>query len=472
MKKNQIYIYNTPKISFVSNNAGEISSDNEIKNMIIKSRLPTNIMTKKLQLDKIKKNEAESILTKKGIDNSMNKLNTKRTHISEDLNNNNEKEGKNIAIIYNQNKNQEINDINNNIKSRITRNQKHDKKKNKNIEIYDIDSMNEKMIDNNNKNNLKGKDNFYKNNLYKYKFNFFDRSERGLKEDLKNKEKNDEEIAKEKTNEIEKIYELITGYNIEQKIIYDNLKLFFFSQIPENKTLITNINIRSKEFNKNINSNKNIEKINFQQEIKNTTENQDLIEKIKTYDFDLEILRNHQIYFFGKVIRYFPYMIIKIYISQNFTKNNEINQQRMIESSFYCVGKIESNFIRNEFNIYKGNDNNYEKILHINYNINLFGLFGVRSMTVNKYENNQLIISYKNELPKWDNEFKFYKLNFNGRVKMMCPKNFILKQNEENILQCGKIDDNSFALDFISPLSPFESFCISITSLVNKKACE
>ena len=93
-------------------------------------------------------------------------------------------------------------------------------------------------------------------------------------------------------------------------------------------------------------------------------------------------------------------------------------------------------------------------------------------MTVNKYENNHLSQTFKNELPKWDNEFKFYKLNFNGRVKMICKKNFILKLNEENILQCGKINDNSFALDFISPLSPFESFCISITSLINKKACE
>ena len=93
-------------------------------------------------------------------------------------------------------------------------------------------------------------------------------------------------------------------------------------------------------------------------------------------------------------------------------------------------------------------------------------------MTVNKYENNYLSQTFKNELPKWDNEFKFYKLNFNGRVKMICKKNFILKLNEENILQCGKINDNSFALDFISPLSPFESFCISITSLINKKACE
>ena len=114
----------------------------------------------------------------------------------------------------------------------------------------------------------------------------------------------------------------------------------------------------------------------------------------------------------------------------------------------------------------------YSKILSINYSINIFGLFGVREMIVNKYENNSLLYTLKNQIPKWDNEFKVYKLNFNGRVKLTCKKNFILQKENENILQCGKIDDNSFALDFISPLSPFESFCISITSLINKKACE
>ena len=93
-------------------------------------------------------------------------------------------------------------------------------------------------------------------------------------------------------------------------------------------------------------------------------------------------------------------------------------------------------------------------------------------MIVNKYENNALLYTLNNQIPKWDKEFKTNKLNFNGRVKLTCKKNFILQKERENILQCGKIDDNCFALDFISPLSPFESFCISITSLVIKKFCE
>ena len=480
MKKNHIFIYNKQKVSLVSSNAGEISTDSELKNIITKSKLPNNIMARKLQLDKIKRNELD-LISKKNIDNSinsMNKLNTKRTHLPDDLNNNaKEEKNKDIDSIYNKNKKPEIIDDNAfiNIATRKGKIQKTihifpTNKKNKNITIYPVDSVKENMVDNKNK---KGRQYFHKNNENNnFSFDNIYGSERELKEDEKtNKERNEEDLAEERNKKLLKLYDMITGYNIEQKISYDNLKSFCFSEIPEDKTLITNINIRTSEFNNN-NNNSNINTLNIQPNF-NNIQNEDLLESIKTYDFDLEILRNHQKYYFGKVMRYFPYLIVKIYISDNLTRYNEISQQRVKESNFFCVGKIESNIVRNEFNIYKGNDkSNYEKILNIVYNINLFGLFGVRVMTVNKYKDNKLLTSYKNELPKWDNEYKFYKLNFNGRVKLICKKNFILKQNEENILQCGKIDDNSFALDFISPLSPFESFCISITSLVNKKACE
>jgi len=464
MKKNQIAIYNAPKLSFISNSQDEISSENDIKNMN-KKKIP-----KKLNINSLANNDIDITPSKKISDNSMNKLNTKRSHISDDFNSINEYDEKNTDIIYNnKNKKEENEDINlyKNIPVKKAKNQNNQNnivifKKTQNFEI---DSINEKMIES----NFKDKNNYFKKNFNNFKN--YDSSERGLRRDLEIKQKTDEDedVYKEKKIFFQNLYDKITGYNIEQKISFDNLKLFFFNPIPDNKTLITNINIRNNEFKNKINKNcgKNKEQENY------GGHTFDLIENIKNYEFDLEILRNHQIYYFGKIIRSFPYMIIKLYISDNFTKYNEINQERVINSNFYCIGKIESNVIRTEFNVYKGNDNiNYEKILNINYNINFFGLFGVREMEVNKYENNQIILTYKNELPKWDNEFKFYKLNFNGRVKMICKKNFILKHNKENILQCGKIDDNSYALDFISPLSPFESFCISITSLVSKKACE
>ena len=464
MKKNQISIYNAPKLSFISNNQDEISSDKDIKNMN-KKKIP-----KIININSLANNDMDLILSKKFNDNSMNKLNTKRSHISDDFNIINEYDEKNTDIIYNnKNKKEENEDINlyKNIPVKKAKNQNNQNnivifKKTQNFEI---DSINEKMIES----NFKDKNNYFKKNFNDFKN--YDSSERVLRRDpeIKQKIDEDEDVYKEKKIFFQNLYDKITGYNIEQKISLDNLKLFFFNPITDNKTLITNINIRNNEFKNKIKkiNGKNKEQENY------GGHSFDLIENIKYYEFDLEILRNHQIYYFGKIIRSFPYMIIKIFISDNFTKYNEINQERVINSNFYCVGKIESNVIRTEFNVYKGNDNNnYEKILNINYNINLFGLFGVREMEVNKYENSQIIVTYKNELPKWDNEFKIYKLNFNGRVKMICKKNFILKHNKENILQCGKIDDNSYALDFISPLSPFESFCISITSLLSKKACE
>ena len=115
--------------------------------------------------------------------------------------------------------------------------------------------------------------------------------------------------------------------------------------------------------------------------------------------------------------------------------------------------------------------------------MNFFG-FKVRNMKVEKIENNKVKYTLCNDFPEWDYEYKTYKLNFNGRVKKSSKQNFILRYKNENninnndesinekLLQCGKIDDFCFALDFISPLSPFEAFSISISSIIYKFSCD
>ena len=434
MNENQGFLYKNQNLSYMTNNQSEISSVNELKY------------------------NNKDKLTKKLI-----KLTTEKEKAKiQPINSNNLDENNyNLNYFKTQNKDEIINkeEINHNID--INKYQNILNKKNKNLNknrknkiISNLDSVNENLV----------YDNFSKPKDLSEKYDF-NRSDRKLKdeEEKVNNKKSLEEQKLEDKELIEKLYEKIIGYNIiELKILYEDLYKFFFSPIPKDKTLSTNINIRNNIVKDKINSNI--------VENKKISEN---IEKIKTYDFDLEILRNQQIYFFAKIIKSLPSLVIKIYISDNFYKCEGVTQKNIFESNFYLVGKIESNILRTEFNIYKlNNENNYSKILSINYSINIFGLFGVREMIVNKYENNSLLYTMKNQIPKWDNEFKVYKLNFNGRVKLTCKKNFILQKENENILQCGKIDDNSFALDFISPLSPFESFCISITSLINKKACE
>ena len=250
------------------------------------------------------------------------------------------------------------------------------------------------------------------------------------------KEEEEEEIN------INTIFNLITSYDIYKTIELNYIKLFFFNDIPEDKTLNTNINKIKKE---------------------NNTNNE--------FNYNLEIIRNNKIYFFAKIKKTFPSINITIYIKSS---NNQ----------YIKVGKIISNVLKNNFILYKGdNKNNYKKILNINYDLNFFG-FKVRNMTVEKIINNEIKYILCNDSPEWDYEYKTYKLNFNGRVKKSCKKNFILKFknfnsqkeneniNNERILQCGKIDDYCFALDFISPLSPFEAFSISISSLIYKFSCE
>lgn len=289
---------------------------------------------------------------------------------------------------------------------------------------------------------------YYKDNLNKNAIPVNYNETENYIEENKNKDKirfNDSEIEEEEKYEkkgitIDDIFNLIIGYNFNKIIEPDYIKIFFLSPVPEDKTLSMNINkIKNKESNSS--------GLNFH--------------------YNLEILRNNQIYFFAQIKKSFPSSNIKLYV-------------KLFNDQYIKVGKIISNILKNNFIVYKGdNKSNYKKILNITYEINFFGN-KIRKMSVEKFENNKIKFILCNDLPEWDYFYKTYKMNFNGRVKQKSKKNFILKyknaNNEENknekLLQCGKINDDCFALDFISPLSPFEAFSISITSVINKISCE
>ena len=263
----------------------------------------------------------------------------------------------------------------------------------------------------------------------------------------------------------EELFNKIISNNLDIKINNEELKLFFFNPIPKDETFVSNININYPEKNGN-----------------------------NDFNYNLEILSNNKIYFFAKIVKYFPQMNIKIFCCDNYNNiNNEHfsqissfeNENKRYNSELVYVGKIISNMMRTNFIVYSGK----KKILDINYAVNIFGLLGLREMKVNKYINNNISFSLSNSKPEWDFQYNNYKMAFNGRVKQTSKKNFTLKKctnkNElnknkitdedsenSNIIQSGKIDDKAYTLDFISPLSPFEAFCISITSLITKISCE
>ena len=335
-------------------------------------------------------------------------------------------------------------------------------------EKEDLNSMNSKRSNENilllkkNKTNLKiGRNNDIYNDEYINKFETYFNSKNIMKqnnkistEEINNDEtlnddeisnKNEEERINDEKNSINEIFNLITGYDLYKKIEISFIELFFFNEIPEGKTLNTNINKIKKRKNNEL-----------------------------AFDYNLEIIRNNQIYFFAKITKSFPSMNIKIYF-------------KALNEKYVKVGKIVSNVLKNYFILFKGdNKTNYKKVLNIKYDLNFFG-FKVRNMIVEKIVDEKVKYILCNDSPEWDYEYKTYKLNFNGRVKKSCKKNFILKFknsknciktnnneiiNNERLLQCGKIDDSCFALDFISPLSPFEAFSISISSIIYKFSCE
>jgi len=177
----------------------------------------------------------------------------------------------------------------------------------------------------------------------------------------------------------------------------------------------------------------------------------------------------------------------------------------------YNFGKLRSNFFGTIFNIF-GNGKNRkntkirEKVRQqfgtVTYETNLFGLKGPTKFKVYlpKIEENDIfhefrpikeeeeihykfkkgdtnnIVKYIPREPKWSDKHNAYVLHyFNGRIQKPSSKNFQLIEegkDDDVILQFGRIDDQTFAMDFKYPLSPLQAFGICLSSLDCKFACE
>ena len=120
----------------------------------------------------------------------------------------------------------------------------------------------------------------------------------------------------------------------------------------------------------------------------------------------------------------------------------------------------------------KTNENNFLKgyifMPEVNFEINQF-------FNKDKEKKDKLsklkkgIRIFQTEEPSYDIIKKVYINKYSSRVKISSNRNFrlIFEDNKMKkiILECGKVNDNIFIMDFSTPLSPLEAFGISISYL-------
>lgn len=88
----------------------------------------------------------------------------------------------------------------------------------------------------------------------------------------------------------------------------------------------------------------------------------------------------------------------------------------------------------------------------------------------------------KNKAPRWHEQLQCWCLNFNGRVTVASVKNFQLvasldcgvgaQEQDDVILQFGKVGKDVFTMDYKYPISAFQAFAICLSSFDTKIACE
>eukprot|EP00397_Hematodinium_sp_SG-2012_P042004 GEMP01046378.1.p1 GENE.GEMP01046378.1~~GEMP01046378.1.p1 ORF type:complete len:440 (+),score=74.86 GEMP01046378.1:113-1432(+) len=87
----------------------------------------------------------------------------------------------------------------------------------------------------------------------------------------------------------------------------------------------------------------------------------------------------------------------------------------------------------------------------------------------------QLVTTYVNKPPKWNDQIGAFVLNFNKRVTQASVKNFQLIRSDDPdsvYLQFGRVARDTFTIDFRYPVSPFQAFCIALSSFDYKLCCE
>ena len=105
-------------------------------------------------------------------------------------------------------------------------------------------------------------------------------------------------------------------------------------------------------------------------------------------------------------------------------------------------------------------------------------IFHARPMSTDKDD----MLVLKNKAPRWHEQLQCWCLNFNGRVTVASVKNFQLvasvdsgvggQEQDDVILQFGKVGKDVFTMDYKYPISAFQAFAICLSSFDTKIACE
>jgi hypothetical protein len=80
-----------------------------------------------------------------------------------------------------------------------------------------------------------------------------------------------------------------------------------------------------------------------------------------------------------------------------------------------------------------------------------------------------------NKPPTWNESVGAHTLDFRGRVTQSSVKNFQLvdeRNQEEILMQFGRVDKDVFTLDFQHPFSAYQAFAVALSSFDSKLGCE
>lgn len=195
-----------------------------------------------------------------------------------------------------------------------------------------------------------------------------------------------------------------------------------------------------------------------------------------------------------------------------------MDQEDMSRESDNFVAKLRANFLGTNFTVFDDgvspnkseqaeaaaastNTNPRQELAAVLYETNVLGFKGPRKMTIvipgmddqqkriavspdtdydsiveryKRHDTSNFLVLH-NKQPTWNEETQSYVLNFHGRVTQASVKNFqIIHDGDPDyvIMQFGRVNENTFSMDFQYPMSAIQAFGVALSSFDGKLACE